>query len=362
MAVIATISSSPSSSSRTDALLSHVVRRLEGAGHEVRPIVLRELPAEALLRADPTDPRVAAAVQDLLDADGVVVTTPVYKAAYTGVLKTFLDLLPQYALAGKAVLPLATGGTPAHVLAVDYALRPVLASLGAEHIGLGWFVLASEITVYPEDGGVLLAPSASTAVYAVTRSFLDHLESQRAAGSVVASVSAVPGDQSEVTVRRVAIDDPALVPLLADLVVEYGTRYGRLTPNTTLSEVPHTDFAEPHGAFIVLERDGRTVAGGAIRRFDDRTAEVKRVWTANDQRRQGLGRRVVAELERVAADLGYQQLHLTTGPRQPEARALYESAGYEPRFDTSADPETIGPLAFAKVLSPAATRAPWQAA
>ncbi len=57
----------------------------------------------------------------------MVIGTPVYKAAYSGLLKSLLDLLPQYALAGKTVLPLATGGSTAHVLAIDYALRPVLA-------------------------------------------------------------------------------------------------------------------------------------------------------------------------------------------------------------------------------------------
>ncbi|WP_372430482.1 NAD(P)H-dependent oxidoreductase [Janibacter melonis] len=49
-------------------------------------------------------------------------------------LKTFLDLLPQDALRGKVVLPVATGGSPAHVLSVDYALRPVLASLAPSAI------------------------------------------------------------------------------------------------------------------------------------------------------------------------------------------------------------------------------------
>jgi len=67
-------------------------------------------------------------------ADAVVVATPVYKAAYSGLLKAFLDLLPQDGLAGKLVLPLATGGSQSHMLALDYALRPVLASMAARSI------------------------------------------------------------------------------------------------------------------------------------------------------------------------------------------------------------------------------------
>ena len=119
MATIVTISSSPSPRSRTDAVLSHVTRRLVGRGHDATQIVLRDLPAEPLLRGDAKNPQIAAAVRLLGSADAVVVTTPVYKAAYCGLLKVFLDLLPQYALRGKQVLPLATGGVQAHALAVD---------------------------------------------------------------------------------------------------------------------------------------------------------------------------------------------------------------------------------------------------
>jgi predicted GNAT family acetyltransferase len=121
-----------------------------------------------------------------------------------------------------------------------------------------------------------------------------------------------------------------------------------------LTEVPATDFIEPNGVFIILQENGETVAGGALRRYDPLTAEVKRVWTSHRHRRRGLARRVMAELEAAATELGYQRIHLTTGPRQPEARNLYLAAGYTPRFDPAADPETIGPLAFAKELVPGA--------
>jgi FMN reductase len=172
MAVIATISSSPSLSSKTDAVLSDIARQLQRAGHVVVPIVLRDLPAGPLLRGDGHDPDVARAVSALDAADAVVVTTPVYKAAYGGLLKTFLDLLPQFALRGKVVLPVATGGTSAHVLVVDYALRPVLASLSPSAITPGWFVLADQVTLL--DGGeVLLDEAAQRPLREVTAVFLD---------------------------------------------------------------------------------------------------------------------------------------------------------------------------------------------
>jgi FMN reductase len=172
MAVIATISSSPSLSSKTDAVLSDVARQLQRAGHVVVPIVLRDLPAAPLLRGDAQYPDIARAVAALDAADAVVVSTPVYKAAYGGLLKTFLDLLPQFALRGKVVLPLATGGTAAHVLVVDYALRPVLASLAPSSITPGWFVLAEHVTLL--DGGeVLLDEAAQRPLREVTAVFLD---------------------------------------------------------------------------------------------------------------------------------------------------------------------------------------------
>lgn len=145
MASVLVLSGSPSRVSRTSALAHHLADELVLDGHDVHVVDLRTLPAAALLAADTSDPEVRSVVETLLAADGVVVATPIYKAAYSGLLKVFLDLLPQRALAGKAVLPVATGGTVAHVLAIDYALRPVLVSLGAQHVTTGRFVLDQHI-------------------------------------------------------------------------------------------------------------------------------------------------------------------------------------------------------------------------
>jgi FMN reductase len=190
MAVIATISSSPSRTSKTDAVLSDIARQLQRAGHVVVPIVLRDLPAEPLLRGDARDLDVARAVAALEAADAVVVSTPVYKAAYGGLLKTFLDLLPQFALRGKIVLPVATGGTSAHVLVVDYALRPVLASLGPSSITPGWFVLADHVTLL-DSGEVRLDEAASGPLREVTSVFLDAVAGRSLVAAGTASREAV---------------------------------------------------------------------------------------------------------------------------------------------------------------------------
>ncbi|MFD5310461.1 NADPH-dependent FMN reductase [Streptomyces ardesiacus] len=170
MATVLSVSGSPSASSRTNRLLRHLDVRLTAQGHEVIPLDVRTVPAQALLGADFRHPAISEAAELFARADGVVVGTPVYKASYSGVLKALLDLLPQYALTGKAVLPLATGGSTAHVLAIDYALRPVLTSMGAAHVVQGWFTLDRDIAVH-EDGTVTVAPGAAEALGQVVDQF-----------------------------------------------------------------------------------------------------------------------------------------------------------------------------------------------
>ena len=147
---ILTISGSPSAQSRSARLLGHVRAQLERAGEAVDHLDLRGLPPGALLAAQTSDPAIAAALAQVQKADVVILATPVYKAAYSGLLKTFLDLLPQDGLRGKAVLPMATGGSLAHMLVIDYALRPVLASLAAGAVLPGIFAVDSQITVAGE--------------------------------------------------------------------------------------------------------------------------------------------------------------------------------------------------------------------
>ncbi|MFB7243920.1 FMN reductase (NADPH) [Streptomyces populi] len=170
MATIVSVSGSPSPTSRTTRLLRHLDERLRRQGHEVTPLEVRTLPAHALLGADFRHPAIVETAALFEGADGVVIGTPVYKAAYSGLLKSLLDLLPQYALAGKTVLPLATGGSTAHVLAIDYALRPVLSSMGASHIVPGWFTLDKDVTL-GADGTPVIAPASARALEQVTDTF-----------------------------------------------------------------------------------------------------------------------------------------------------------------------------------------------
>ncbi|MFI5756386.1 GNAT family N-acetyltransferase [Streptomyces sp. NPDC051569] len=165
------------------------------------------------------------------------------------------------------------------------------------------------------------------------------------------SVAHTPSPVTDLTIVQVPVSDPRVAPLLRELGDEYSARYGK-DAHAELARYPDEEFAEPYGGvLLLLLENGEPVAGGAFRRYDETTAELKRIWTHSAHRRRGLARRVVDELEREAAARGYLRIHLTTGPRQPEARALYLAGGYTPLFDTGADPETIGPLPFEKHLA-----------
>ena len=131
-------------------LLDAVAARLALREVPAERIAIRELPPHALVLGEASHPAIQHAADRLQRADAIVIATPVYKAAYSGVLKLFLDLLPQSALRGKTVLPLATGGSPHHMLALDYALRPVLQSLAARHILPGVYATDGQVTLQPE--------------------------------------------------------------------------------------------------------------------------------------------------------------------------------------------------------------------
>ncbi|MEU2223886.1 NADPH-dependent FMN reductase [Streptomyces sp. NPDC018347] len=159
MTSLVAISGSPSARSRTALLTAHVVGRLAAAGLPTAHLRVRDLPAAPLLAARTDEPALRRALDAVAAADGIVVASPVYQAAYSGLLKAFLDLLPQTGLAGKTVLPLMTGGTLAHALALDYALRPVLTALGARQVLRGAFVLDQGVT-HGDDGRPRLSPEA----------------------------------------------------------------------------------------------------------------------------------------------------------------------------------------------------------
>ena len=83
------------------------------------------------------------------------------------------------------------------------------------------------------------------------------------------------------SVLSLPMRDPRVRPLLDELAAEYDTRYGTLFGTggaaEELNRYPAEEFAAPHGALIIIQENGESVAGGAFRRYDEHTAELKRI-------------------------------------------------------------------------------------
>lgn len=133
--VVAGISGSPSPVSKSRVLVETALGAF-GRGVETMLIDLAALPADALLGRG-TVPEVAAALETVARAGIVVVGTPVYRATYSGLLKVFFDLMAPESLVGKVGVPLVSGQSRGHALAVDHGLRPLFASLGATVVSAG---------------------------------------------------------------------------------------------------------------------------------------------------------------------------------------------------------------------------------
>ncbi|WP_449538919.1 NADPH-dependent FMN reductase [Ferdinandcohnia sp. Marseille-Q9671] len=134
MSEIVILSGSPSESSRTDLVLQYVGNKLKREGFAVTHVSVRDIPYEDIFNLKFDSPSLKELTLLIQGADGVIIGSPVYKAAYTGVLKALIDLLPQDVLAGKTVLPIMTGGSPAHLLAIEFSLKPLLAALKGQSL------------------------------------------------------------------------------------------------------------------------------------------------------------------------------------------------------------------------------------
>ena len=126
----------PSSTRLLADRLAEAVRRQlaeDGCGAEVQVVELRELAADIANNLVTGFPGrdLARAQEAVAAADGLIAVTPVFSASYSGLFKSFFDVLDKDALTGKPVLAAATGGTARHSLALEYALRPLFAYLRA---------------------------------------------------------------------------------------------------------------------------------------------------------------------------------------------------------------------------------------
>ncbi|MBP1134112.1 FMN reductase [Arthrobacter sp. PvP023] len=133
------------SSSRllADQLAAAGQRRLRAAGYEVSidVVELRDLAVDIANNfvTGYAPPRLAEVIAGVEDSDGIIAVTPVFSASYSGLFKSFFDVLDPKALEGKAVLLGATGGTDRHQMVLDYAMRPLFSYLRTRTAATGVF-------------------------------------------------------------------------------------------------------------------------------------------------------------------------------------------------------------------------------
>lgn len=126
-----------------------------------------------------------------------------------------------------------------------------------------------------------------------------------------------------------SLNSPTARKLLADLDAELVGLY----PDHPYPPPFGEDEALGTGSVLIAYHERRAVGCGAVRRFDDDTAEVLRMYVLPSARGRGIGGTLLDALEHEAAEMGATQVVLETGDRQPEALALYERRGYR-RIDS----------------------------
>lgn len=151
---ILTIAGSPAARSRSTFLLRYAARQLERKGFEVSELGLSDLPADVLVKGQYMSEEAQALRERVIHAQAVLIASPIYKASFSGGLKAVLDLLDERALADKLVLPIATGGSTAHLLALEYGFKPVLSALGARHILAGIYATDKQVTLDGNEGQI----------------------------------------------------------------------------------------------------------------------------------------------------------------------------------------------------------------
>ncbi|WP_292008606.1 NADPH-dependent FMN reductase [Chryseobacterium sp.] len=137
---IVMISGSPEEKSKSHNVLKTIQQQFQYAELTTKLYSVRNFPAEDILYGQYNSSAFDELKYDISEAHTIIIGTPIYKGAYTGILKALLDLLPQYALRGKRLLPIATAGSMAHLLAIDFAIKPLLSVLGSSEILPGIYI------------------------------------------------------------------------------------------------------------------------------------------------------------------------------------------------------------------------------
>ncbi|TQS44264.1 GNAT family N-acetyltransferase [Cryptosporangium phraense] len=161
---------------------------------------------------------------------------------------------------------------------------------------------------------------------------------------------------TSVSLRPASYDSPEASLLIAAVQDEYLTRYG----GHDETPVDPLEFAPPRGRFVIARVHDTPVGcggwrdhappGDGSRTAEIRTAEIKRMFVSAEARRRGIARMILADLERTAAEAGYERVILETGDQQPESVALYRAAGYAATAPFGHYAADAGSMYFAKML------------
>lgn len=167
-----------------------------------------------------------------------------------------------------------------------------------------------------------------------------HLYDTLSADAVVDDVALTPDRDGRFRLALVplhAADAPG-ADLIRAMIDELLPLYGRIDGSEAPTAGPD-DLWRPSGTYLVgWDEDGAVVCGGGLKRLDDTTAEIKRMYVVPDARGRGHARRLLRALEDAARELGYERVRLDTGAKQPHALALYPSAGYVEIPDYNGNP------------------------
>jgi len=137
--------------------------------------------------------------------------------------------------------------------------------------------------------------------------------------------------------RRADAAQPPAADLVAAMVAEMEPLYGRIDVPHAPSATP-ADFAPPGGSFLVGYENGEPICAGGIKRLDEGSCEIKRMYVVPEARGRGVAKQLLVALEDEARALGYSVAKLDTGAQQPHAERMYRAAGYEETGNFNANP------------------------
>jgi pimeloyl-ACP methyl ester carboxylesterase/GNAT superfamily N-acetyltransferase len=141
----------------------------------------------------------------------------------------------------------------------------------------------------------------------------------------------------EIRLAEEPYDGPGGQTLVPAYVDEIRAMYPDWTPDVPPRLTP-PDVEPPGGRWLVAYRNGQPIGCAGLKRLDDATGEIKRVYVAPDARGTGVARALLARLEEIAQTAGYERLRLDTGARQPASVALFTSIGYDQIPDYNGNP------------------------